>query len=139
MRTLACLMLLVVAPYAQAQMYKCTDGGKTRFSDKPFTDCKSNQVTGAPSAPAPVAAPNPPAATQKPAAGTPRAAPGPYKTAKAAPKHVAKVNPVTKQQQDFDNRCAQARRDYAAAQRGPDTAEREERLASMRAGNAACR
>ena len=137
MRALACLLLLLAAPTVHAQMYKCTDGGKTRFSDKPFTDCKTNQVTGTPSAP--VAAPTPPAAAPKQAAGTPKAAPGTYKTAKAAPKHVAKVNPVTKQQQDFDNRCAQARRDYAAAQRGPDTAEREERLASMRAGNAACR
>ena len=136
MRTLACLILLLAAPVAHAQMYKCTDGGKTRFSDKPFTDCKSNQVTGAPSAP--VATPAPAAATPKPAAGTPRPVAG---APKAAPKskHVAKVNQITKQQQDFDNRCAQARRDYTAAQRGPDTPEREQRLASMRAGNAACR
>ena len=41
MRSLACLLLLAAAPLAQAQMYKCTDGGKTRFSDKPFTDCKT--------------------------------------------------------------------------------------------------
>jgi len=45
MRSLACLLLLAAAPLAQAQMYKCTDGGKTRFSDQPFTDCKTqNQV-----------------------------------------------------------------------------------------------
>jgi hypothetical protein len=43
MRSLACLLLLLAAPVAEAQMYKCTDGGKTRFSDKPFTDCKSQQ------------------------------------------------------------------------------------------------
>ena len=42
---LACL-LLIVAPAVQAQMYKCTEGGKTRFSDKPFTDCKSQSVQG---------------------------------------------------------------------------------------------
>ena len=41
MRSLACLLLLLAVPAAQAQMYKCTDGGKTRFSDKPFTDCKT--------------------------------------------------------------------------------------------------
>jgi hypothetical protein len=41
MRSLACVALLLAAPLAQAQMYKCTDGGKTRFSDKPFTDCKT--------------------------------------------------------------------------------------------------
>jgi uncharacterized protein DUF4124 len=41
MRALACVFLLLAASAAQAQMYKCTDGGKTRFSDKPFTDCKS--------------------------------------------------------------------------------------------------
>jgi len=40
MRLLACLLLLLALP-AHAQMYKCTDGGKTRFSDKPFTDCKT--------------------------------------------------------------------------------------------------
>jgi hypothetical protein len=129
MRTLTCLLLLLAAPFAQAQMYKCTDGGKTRFSDKPFTDCKSNQVTGAPSAP--VVAPSPSATAPKQAAGAPKPA--------SKSKHVAKVNPVTRQQQDFDNRCAQIRRDYSATQRAPDTAQRDQRLESMRAGYSACR
>lgn len=40
MRLLPCLLLLLALP-AHAQMYKCTEGGKTRFSDKPFTDCKT--------------------------------------------------------------------------------------------------
>lgn len=40
MRLLTCLLLLLALP-VHAQMYKCTDGGKTRFSDKPFTDCKT--------------------------------------------------------------------------------------------------
>ena len=38
---LLALALLLVMPAAYAQMYKCTEGGKTRFSDKPFTDCKT--------------------------------------------------------------------------------------------------
>lgn len=42
MRLLACLLLALALP-AQAQMYKCAEGGKTRFSDKPFTDCKTQQ------------------------------------------------------------------------------------------------
>ncbi len=46
MRALACLLLLLAAPAAQAQMYKCTDGGKTRYSDKPITDCKNAEVKG---------------------------------------------------------------------------------------------
>jgi len=45
MRSLGCLLLLAAAPLAQAQMYKCTDDGKTRFSDKPFTDCKTQNQT----------------------------------------------------------------------------------------------
>lgn len=40
MRLVTCLLLLLALP-AHAQMYKCTEGGKTRFSDKPFTDCKT--------------------------------------------------------------------------------------------------
>ena len=46
MKALACLLLLLAAPAAQAQMYKCTEGGKTRYSDKPITDCKNVQVKG---------------------------------------------------------------------------------------------
>lgn len=46
MRVLACLLLLLAAPAAQAQMYKCTDGGKTRYSDKPITDCRNAEVKG---------------------------------------------------------------------------------------------
>jgi hypothetical protein len=46
MRTIACLLLLLAAPAVQAQMYKCTEGGKTRYSDKPITDCKNATVKG---------------------------------------------------------------------------------------------
>lgn len=44
MKILACLLLLLAAPAAQAQMYKCTEGGKTRYSDKPISDCKNAEV-----------------------------------------------------------------------------------------------
>ena len=47
-RTLAWLILVLVAPAAQAQMYKCTEGGKTRYSDKPITDCKAARTVVAP-------------------------------------------------------------------------------------------
>ena len=47
MRILACLILLIAAP-VHAQMYKCTEGGKTRYSDKPIADCKSAVVKGQP-------------------------------------------------------------------------------------------
>jgi hypothetical protein len=48
MRAIACLLLLLAAPAVQAQMYKCTEGGKTRYSDKPIADCKSAEVKGKP-------------------------------------------------------------------------------------------
>jgi hypothetical protein len=66
MRLLACLLLALAAPAVQAQMYKCTEGGKTRFSDKPFTDCKTQnqpvkvQPNVALSTPARSYAPKPP-------------------------------------------------------------------------------
>ena len=46
MRVLAGLLLLLVVPVAQAQMYKCTEGGKTRYSDKPIADCRNAEVKG---------------------------------------------------------------------------------------------
>lgn len=46
MRSLLFAVLLLAVPAAQAQMYKCTDGGKTRYSDKPITDCKNAEVKG---------------------------------------------------------------------------------------------
>jgi len=45
MRLLACLLLLLALP-AHAQMYKCTEGGRTRYSDKPISDCKNAEVKG---------------------------------------------------------------------------------------------
>ena len=64
------LALLLAAPAVQAQMYKCTEGGKTRFSDKPFTDCKSaTTVKTPPPSSAPSAGGKPPPATGKPPPG----------------------------------------------------------------------
>ncbi len=43
------LALLLVVPAAQAQLYKCVDAdGKTRYSDKPFTDCKTRKTIATP-------------------------------------------------------------------------------------------
>lgn len=109
MRSLACLLLLLAAPAVQAQMYKCTEGGKTRYSDKPITDCRNVEVKG----------------QANTYAGTPTPA--------------ARRNPVTKEQAEFDNKCGNLRREYTALQRAPDTAQREQRLQEMRADYAACR
>jgi len=46
MRSLLFAVLLLAVPAAQAQMYKCTEGGKTRYSDKPISDCKNAEVKG---------------------------------------------------------------------------------------------
>ncbi|MEA3194082.1 MAG: hypothetical protein QOD26_2415 [Betaproteobacteria bacterium] len=46
MRSLLFAVLLLTVPATQAQMYKCTEGGKTRFSDKPIADCKNVEVKG---------------------------------------------------------------------------------------------
>lgn len=120
MRTIACLLLLLAAPAAQAQMYKCVEGGKTRFSDKPFTDCKSQSVQGeVKPPPEPLAQPE---------------AKGAQKKAKPA----AKVE-VSKERVEFDKRCASLRQEHARLQRTPDDAAREQRLESMRSDYAACR
>ena len=46
MRSFLFAVLLLTVPAAQAQMYKCSDGGKTRYSDKTITDCKNVEVKG---------------------------------------------------------------------------------------------
>ena len=117
MRLLACLLLALAAP-AQAQIYKCTEGGKTRFSDKPITDCKSQQVTGVPK-PEPVA----PAAPAR-------------KDGKKAQPRIAKAPP--KEAVEFDKKCASLRQEYARLQRAPDDAAREQRMDAMRSAYAAC-
>ena len=109
MRALACLLLLLAASAAQAQMYKCTDGGKTRYSDKPITDCKNTEVKG----------------QANTYAGTPTPA--------------ARRNQVTKGQVEFDNKCANLRRENSALQRAPDSPQREQRLQDMSADYRACR
>lgn len=52
MRVCACLLLLVAASAAQAQMYKCVDAsGKTRYADKPIADCRNARTITAPAPP----------------------------------------------------------------------------------------
>ena len=116
MRLLVCLLLALAAP-AQAQIYKCTEGGKTRFSDKPITDCRSQQVTGAPK-PEPVV----------PAAPAGKDGKKAQRIAKAPPKEAV----------EFDRKCATVRQEYARLQRGSDDAAREQRMDAMRSSYAAC-
>jgi hypothetical protein len=108
MRVLACLLLLLAAPGAQAQMYKCTDGGKTRYTDKPITDCKNADV--------------------KEKVNTYAGTPTP-----------ARRNQVTKEQADFDRKCANLRQENTRLQRAPDSPQREQRMQEMRSDYQACR
>ena len=153
MKSLIYLVLLFAAPAVQAQMYKCTEGGKTRYSDKPIADCKSATT---------IAAPPPPEAS-----GAPGAKRGPSKSAPKMPQKLAKdafKNPVPRARQDNKGgspSTAQqvAKSDptehdkkYAAAQckslkeedmwlrspRGAKVEGRDERLAQVRQGLAAC-
>jgi hypothetical protein len=108
MRILACLILLLAAPAAQAQMYKCTEGGRTRYSDKPITDCKNVEVKGK------------------------------ANTYAGTPTPVRRRGQVSKEQVQHDSRCTQLQREHAALQRSPDSAAREQRLQSMRSEFAGC-
>jgi hypothetical protein len=119
MRALACLLLLLVAPAVQAQIYKCSEGGKTRFSDKPITDCKSQSVQGEV---------KPPPVVERQAEST---------TAKKGKKK-AKAE-VPKQVVEFDRKCATLRQEQARLQRSGDEAAREQRMEAMRSEYAACR
>jgi hypothetical protein len=118
MRVVACLLLLLAAPAVQAQIYKCTEGGKTRFSDKPITDCKSQSVQGEVKAPV-VEQQAAPTTTKK----------GKAKKKPEVPKEVA----------EFDRKCANLRQEHARLQRGGDEAAREQRMEAMRSEYAACR
>ena len=109
MRTLACLLLLFAAPAVQAQMYKCTDGGKTRYSDQPITDCKNAEV--------------------QEKANT-------YQGDAVAPSRPGRVS---KEAQEFDRKCANVRQERAKLQRAPDGPEREQRMQDMSADYRACR
>jgi len=111
MRVLACLLLLLVAPVAQAQMYKCPEGGRTRYADKPITDCKNVQVTGQPKAPA---------------------------AAADEPKAAAKKGKVSKERVEIDRKCASLRQERARLQRAPDSADREQRMQQLRGSYNAC-
>ncbi|HUQ25806.1 MAG TPA: DUF4124 domain-containing protein [Burkholderiales bacterium] len=65
MRSLLFAVLLLAVSAVQAQMYKCTEGGRTRFSDKPIADCKNVEVKGQPNTYAGDPAPSRPGRTSK--------------------------------------------------------------------------
>jgi len=114
MRFLACLLLLLAARAVHAQIYKCSEGGKTRFSDKPITDCKSQTVQGEVQAPAPVAEPAAPKKGQKKKVEVPKAV------------------------VEADRKCAAMTQEYRRLQRSSDEASRD-RMQAMRSEYAACR
>src|SRR5436190_19439497 len=114
--------LLLAAPPAQAQMYKCVDArGKTQYSDRPIPGCKNTT---------PVEPPPPP-----PARGAPGAA------GKAAAKQAAKpaAKPAPKGEMDQysaeqrKSRCKTLReeRDWLQGPVGRRVQSHDERLAQV--------
>lgn len=150
------LALLLAAPAAQAQMYKCTEGGKTRFSDKPFTDCKSaTTVKTPPPAFAPSAGGKPPPATGKPPPGVtatpmphlskpsaaPKAVAQKKKSAPAPKPEAAKAEPTAHDKKYAAAHCKDLREEEAWL-KGPRAAKlenREARLGQVRQALAGCR
>ncbi len=142
MRALACLLLLLAATAVRAQMYKCVDAsGKTRYSDKPITDCKNAQtIKPPPVSPAAKAAQRAPgkmppgfASAAKPAAKT-KTAPEPAKRALTAAE--------AEHERKFDAaRCKTLREEQAwlSSPRGAGVESREARLGQVRQALSACR
>ena len=149
MRLAACLLLLLAAPVVQAQMYKCTEGGKTRYSDKPITDCKSATTVAAP--PASAAAPDASSKARK-GPGKPPPLPGEARK-KQDKKQEKKAAPPPKQQvakapapTEHDKKYAAARcrelkeeQTWLRSPRGAKVERRDERLAQVQQALAACR
>lgn len=155
MRTLACLILFLAAPVVQAQMYKCTEDGKTRYSDKPIADCKSATTL---QAPPPPEASSAPAAKRPPSKSAPKAAqkmakdvvknPAPAPRARqdskgaspAPPQQVAKAVPTEHDKKYAAAQCRSLKEEetWLRSPRGAKVDGRDERLAQVRQALAAC-
>jgi Domain of unknown function (DUF4124) len=144
---LLALALLLAVPAAQAQMYKCTEGGKTRYSDKPITDCKSASTIAAPptsSAPAPAgsAGKAPPAIAKKYPPPLPPNKGAAKKGTPSLPQQTAKAAAPTEHDKKYANaQCRELKEEEAwlLGPRGAKVEGREARLGQVRQAMAGCR
>jgi hypothetical protein len=135
MRILAWLLFLAAAPAAQAQMYKCTEGGKTRYSDKPIPDCKDARSIAPPTTAAPTTkATEPTKAAAQPAKPAARSA---AQTSRAA------LTPEEQVQENryWESRCRTLREEeqWLQSPRGQKLENHAARLGQVRQSLAACR
>jgi len=138
------LALLLALPDAHAQIYKCTEGGKTRFSDKPITDCKSATTVTAPPSSAPGKAPAPSAAKGPPLPPNfkGQAAKKDKKGARPAPQQTAKAPPPTEHDKKYAKaQCRELREEetWLLSARGAKLENRDARLGQVRQALASCR
>lgn len=140
------LALLLAVPAAHAQMYRCTEGGKTRYSDKPITDCKSATTVTAPS-PSSTPGKAPPQSAAKNTPPLPKSFKGPSakqdkKGARPAPQQTAKAPPPTEHDKKYAKaQCRELKEEEAwlLGPRGAKLANRDARLGQVRQALASCR
>ena len=122
MKTLAIVILALLAAPAQAQLQKCVDErGRVHYTDKPIPGCK-------PTAQQPTPAATPPAAVKKDAPKPVAKAPG--KAAKAPPEPPPSVS---------ECKAAEEQYEWLRSDRGKDVEMRETRIAQVRQMMAKCR
>ena len=148
MRHLACLLMLLAPAVHAQQMYKCTEAGKTRYSDKPITDCKSaTTLTAPPSAPSTGKAPRMPesplkkSAKSKGSAQAKGAQAGQKKAAPPAPQQTAKAPQTEHDKKYAEAQCRELKEEEAwlRGPRGAKLERRDERLGQVRQALARCR
>jgi len=152
MRYVACLLILFAPAVHAQQMYKCTEAGKTRYSDKPITDCRSATTLAAPpSAPSTGKAPPPrrpesPLKKSKSAKGSSPQAKGSQagqakKAAPPAPQQTAKASQTAHDKKYAEAQCRELREEEAwlRSPRGAKVERRDERLGQVRQALSGCR
>jgi hypothetical protein len=118
--------LLLAAPPAQAQMYKCVDArGKTQYSDKPIPGCKNTTTVEPPASPP--ARPAPGAASKAPA----------KQAAKPAPK--GEMGEYSAEQRASRCKALREERDWLQGPRGRGVQSHDERLAQVEQALRECR
>jgi hypothetical protein len=143
MRAVACLLLLLAVPAAQAQTYKCVDpSGKTRYSDKPITDCKNARTITTPAPPPAAKAAGGPG-KMPPGFPGPKAPAKPATKAKSAepPKRVLTAAEIEQERRVEASRCKTLREEEAwlKSPRGAGVESQAARLGQVRQALAACR
>ena len=144
MRALACLLLLLAVPAAQAQMYKCVDpSGKTRYSDKPITDCKNARTITTPAPPPAAKASGRPGKLPPGFASGAKAPAKPAAKAKSSepPKQALTAAEIEQERRVEASRCKTLREEQAwlSSPRGAGVESQAARLEQVRQGLATCR